>query len=169
MKIVALVLLILDVSAVTAQRNSNSYSPGFEKIYESRYVQQPPVHDWGPDSCNRYYFDHFGDISSIVSAAVMQGDTAKYLRVYFSFVINRFGFISEPRFIKLASTRYAQSVSARTLTYLNNDAWYEKQVKQMLRNMPPWRPALQNGVPVNCRVETWFQFLVTEMNQFHQR
>jgi hypothetical protein len=33
-------------------------------------------------------------------------------------------------------------------------------IKQMLRKMGSWKPAIQEGIPVNCRVEDYFQFWV---------
>ncbi len=101
-------------------------------------------------------------MDSLVSKAVAHGDTAKYLRVYFTFVVDKYGFLSAPDFIRIATTRYAKSFTAKTVTYIGGDAYFEKLIKEMLRKMDPWKPALKDGVPVSCRVEDYFQFRLTQ-------
>ena len=131
----------------------------YDRVYESRYIQQAPVYPKGIDSARRYYFHHFTGMDSLLSKAIVYGDTLKYLRVYFSFVIDKYGLITEPHFIRIASTRYAQSLNAKTVNYFSADElYYEKAIKQMLRKMDSWKPALYKGVPVSCRMEDYFQF-----------
>lgn len=101
-------------------------------------------------------------MDSLISKAVAHGDTAKYLRIYFSFVVDKYGFFTDTHFIRAASTRYAKSFTAKTITYIGNEAYYEKLVKEMLRKMSPWKPALKDGVPVSCRIVDYFQFLLTQ-------
>lgn len=145
-------MLILSTSStVFGQRNDH--------VFESRYVQRIPFYPMGDDSAGRYYFHHFPGMDSLLPKAIANGDTLKYFRVYFSFVIDKYGLITEPHFIRIASTRYAQSRNAKTVNYFLQDEWYyEKAIKQMLRKMGFWKPALQNGIPVSCRVEEYFQF-----------
>ncbi len=147
-------MLILSTSStVFGQRNDH--------VFEARYVQKPPVYPMGDDSAGRYYFHHFPGMDSLLPKAISNGDTLKYFRVYFSFVIDKYGLITEPHFIRIATTRYAQSRNAKTVNYFLQDEWYyEKAIKQMLRKMGFWKPALQNGIPVSCRVEEYFQFWV---------
>ena len=148
------IILTLGISfTVSAQRNDH--------VFESRYVQKAPVYLMGDDSAGRYYFHHFPGMDSLLPKAIAYGDTLKYLRVYFSFVIDKYGLITEPHFIRIASTRYAQSKNAKTVNYfLQDEAYYEKAIKQMLRKMGFWKPALQNGIPVSCRIEEYLQFWV---------
>ena len=133
----------------------------YHKIFESRYVQQLPVYAMGVDSARRYYFNHFSAIDSLLKKSIAHGDTVKYLRVYFSFVIDKYGFITDPHFIRIASTRYAKSLNAKTVLYfIDDDMYYEKVVKQMLRKMSSWKPAMQDGIPVACRVEDYFEIWI---------
>ena len=147
----------------TGFAQTNSFRPNntYNKVFESRYVQQPPVFTMGADSAGSYYFKHFPAADSILLKAVAYGDTAKYLRIYFSFVVDKYGFITEPHFIRIASTRYAKSLYAKTLLYfLDDEMYYEKAIKQMLRKMNGWKPAMQNGTAVACRIEEYFQFWI---------
>ena len=151
MRLFLIILLSVSSVVILGQR--------YDRVYESRYIQQAPVYPKGIDSARRYYFHHFTGMDSLLSKAIVYGDTLKYLRVYFSFVIDKYGLITEPHFIRIASTRYAQSLHAKTVLYfLNDEPYYEKAVKQMLQKMGSWKAALQDGVPVSCRVEDYFQF-----------
>ena len=151
MRLFLIILMSVSSVIIFGQRN--------DRVYESRYIQQAPVYPKGIDSARRYYYHHFTGMDSLLSKAIAYGDTLKYLRVYFSFVIDQYGLITEPHFIRIASTRYAQSLHAKTVLYfLNDEPYYEKAVKQMLRKMGSWKAGLQDGVPVSCRVEDYFQF-----------
>lgn len=154
-------LTVLLGAALTAFSQKNRYPRNgwYDRIFEYRYVQQPPFYPMGVDSCRRYYFNHFQGMDSLLNKATAYGDTLKYLRVYFSFVIDKYGLITDPHFIRIASTRYSKSLYAKTVLYFTeDDSYYEKAVKQMLRKMGSWKPAMQNGVPVSCRIEDYFQF-----------
>ena len=153
-------LLIISVKAL-AQRNFSRSNESYNQIFEAKYVQVPPAFVSGPDSCKRFYFAHFGGFDNLLAHVVAKGDTAKYLRVYFSFVVDKNGVVFDPHFVRVASTQYAGSVGARTIRYFFEDTgYYEKMVKQMLFAMPFWKPALQDGVTVACRVEDYLQFWV---------
>jgi hypothetical protein len=153
MRVLAILLILGMSSTISGQR--------YDHVYALRYVQQAPVYPMGIDSAKRYYFNHFPGMDSLLPKAITNGDTLKYIRVYFSFVIDKYGLITEPHFIRIASTRYAQSLNARTANYFFEDEfYYEKAIKQMLRKMGFWKPALQNGIPVSCRIEDYFQFWV---------
>ena len=147
-----IIWLVLGISStISGQR--------YGHVYESRYVQQPPLYPMGIDSARRYYFQHFSGMDSLLPKAIANGDTSKYLRVYFSFVVDKYGLITEPHFIRIASTRYAQSLNAKTVIYfLEDELYYEKAIKQILRKMGSWKPAMKDGVSVSCRVEDYFQF-----------
>ena len=148
------------VPGFTQTKQGGSYN-WYHKVFESRFVQQPPLYTMGIDSARRYYFNHFSGIDSVTNKAVAYGDTLKYLRVYFSFVIDKYGFITDPHFTRIASTRYAKSINAKTVLYfIDDEMYYEKVIKQMLRKMSSWKPALQDGIPVTCRVEDYFEIWI---------
>lgn len=132
-----------------------------DNILPVNHVQQAPLFLWGIDSCRRYYFSHFTGFDSLLVIARRYGDTAKYLRIYFSFVIDQYGLLSDAHFVRIASTRYAKSAGAKTVHWLNKELLYfEEAIRLMLGGMGFWRPALQNGAPVSCRREDYFQFWV---------
>lgn len=128
------------------------------KVFDAQYVQQAPFSIMGTDSLKQYYLNHFLGFDSLKSKATRNGDVEKYLRIYFTFIVDPDGFISEPHFQRIASTRYDKSYSAKTIEYfLTDDETYEKAIKLMLKKMPAWKPALQYGVPVSCKVTDYLQ------------
>ncbi|MEO8174503.1 MAG: hypothetical protein ABI581_15515 [Sediminibacterium sp.] len=130
------------------------------KVYDARYMQVPPLFPQGRDSCQRFYFIHFKGIDSVLYNTGLRGDTVKYIRVYFSFVVDKYGAIHDARFVKMASTQYAKSVTAKTLQYFSAYEYYNRLVKNMMTQMPSWKPALLNGRAVDCRVSDYLQFWV---------
>ncbi len=154
-------LLLFPVLSVTCFSQTNTRNLWYDRIFDSRYVQQASVFIMGVDSARHYYFNQFPGMDSLLYKAIAHADTAKYLRVYFSFVVNKYGLISGPHFIRIATTRYAKSYHAKTVIYFLEDVpYYEKAVKQMLRRMEGWKPAMQDGVTVNCSMQDYFQFWV---------
>lgn len=165
MKIRALLLLLLTLSMVNvmAQRNTNAAlaESHYSRLFEARYVQKPPQYPFGTDSCRRFYYAVFGGFDSVLSKVIEQGDTAKYIRVYFSFIVDKNGSPYEGHFERIAGTPYARGESARTLTYFSGDKkYYDQLIAAMVAKMPFWKPALQNGIPVDCRVDDFLQFWV---------
>jgi hypothetical protein len=130
------------------------------KIYEARYLQSPPVFPFGTDSCQRFYFTHFKGIDSVLYKTGANGDTAKYIRVCFSFVVDKYGSAYDAHFEKMASTQYEKSVTARTLKYFSATEYYQRLIKNMMDKMPLWKPALLNGRAVDCRINEYLQFWV---------
>ncbi|MDB5209439.1 MAG: hypothetical protein JWQ30_266 [Sediminibacterium sp.] len=130
------------------------------KVYDAKYLSAKPMYPPGIDSCRRFYFAHFNGFDSVLYKVVTQGDTAKYIRIYFSFVIDKYGFVSDAHFEKIASTQYAKSATARMLKYFSAKEYYNKLIKDMLQKMPSWKPALLYGVPVDCKMNDYFQFRV---------
>lgn len=130
------------------------------KVYEARYLQIPPVYPFGTDSCQRFYFTHFKGIDSILHKTGINGDTTKYIRIYFSFVVDKHGLVYDAHFEKMASTQYAKSVTAKTLTYFSATEYYDRLIKNMMAKMPFWKPALLNGRPVDCKMNDYLQFWV---------
>lgn len=132
-----------------------------DKIYAYRYVQHPPIFPFGIDSCKRFYFTHFNGYDSLIAQMVSRGDTSKYIRIYFSFVVDQFGMLSNVRFTRIATTRYAKSMGAKTVRVGNAETQlFDQQINQMLFTMSAWHPALQDGLPVNCWVEDFLQVWV---------
>ncbi|MGL1180882.1 hypothetical protein ACSTLD_24525, partial [Vibrio parahaemolyticus] len=66
----------------------------------------PPIFPYGVDSIRRYYYNHFDGFDSLLSKAIQYGDTARYIRVYFEFVINNYGNASEAKFLRVAATQH---------------------------------------------------------------
>lgn len=162
-RICLLLLLALGTLNLTAQRNTNAAlaESNYSRLFEARYVQKPPQYPFGADSCRRFYYAAFGGFDSVLSKLIEQGDTAKYIRVYFSFIVDKNGSPYEGRFERIAGTPYARGESARTIKYFSEDRkYYDKLIAAMVAKMPFWKPALQNGIPVDCRVEDFLQFWV---------
>lgn len=163
MKHTLLLLLLLNTVTAGAQRNINEalVKSYYSRLFEARYVQHPPQYPLGADSCKRFYYAQFGGFDSVLNKVIENGDTAKYIRVYFSFIVDKNGAAFEGRFNRIASTQYARGESAKTIRYFSeNRKFYEKLIKTMVAKMPFWKPALQNGVPVDCRVDDFLQFWV---------
>lgn len=156
----AVLLLVISLEAIS-QRTISKPAVFYNQIFEARFVQTPPAFASGRDSCKRFYFIHFNGFDSLLARAVAKGDTAKYLRVYFSFFVDKNGVVYDAHFVKVASTQYAGSAGAKTISYFFDDKnYYEKVIRQMVFAMPLWKPALQDGVTVACRVEDYLQFWV---------
>ncbi len=132
----------------------------YHKAYDAKYLQTPAIYPSGTDSCQRFYFSHFKGFDSVLSKLIANGDTAKYIRVYFSFVIDKYGAAYNAHFEKIASTQYAKGITSKLVKYFPAKAYYEKLVKEMIRQMPLWKPALLNGLPVDCKMEEYLQFWV---------
>jgi len=154
-------LLLLIFSDALSQRTLSKPNNFYDRVFETKFVQLPPAFASGPDSCKRFYFSHFSGFDSLLAKAVVKGDTAKYLRVYFSFIVDKNGVVYDAHFMRVASTQYARSAGAKTISYFFEDAgYYERMIKQMMLAIPLWKPAFQDGVPVACRIEEYLQFWV---------
>jgi hypothetical protein len=154
--------LFLAIPAL-AQRNTNAAlaESSYSRLFEAKYLQKPPQFPFGADSCRRFYFANFGGFDSVLSKVIERGDTSKYIRVYFSFIVDKNGAPYDGRFERMASTQYARGESAKTIRYFSEDRkYYDKRIADMIGKMPFWKPGLQNGVPVDSRVEDFLQFWV---------
>ena len=97
----------------------------------------------------------------MLTKVIAMGDTAKYIRVCFSFVIAADGSPYDPYFLVIGSTQYGKSAGMRLLKYFDADKkYYEGLIKQMIAKMTFWKPGLYNGIPVDSRVEDYLQFWV---------
>ena len=87
MKIILTLVAICIYVSGFAQQKSTYYN----RAFEAKYMQTPPVFVAGKDSLRRFYFTHFPAFDTVISKAVEKGDTAKYIRIYFSFYIDENG------------------------------------------------------------------------------
>ena len=159
MKLFFAMLIFLCCDTLHAQQRANTNFS--RRVYEARFMERPPLFSHGKDSLQRFYFAHFPAFDTIIQSAITHGDTAKYIRVYFSFHVDEFGFIYDPAFERVASTQSAVTQSAKTIRYFSSmKSLLDKSIKQMLFKMPAWAPGLEYGQTVNARVEDYIQFWV---------
>ncbi len=160
-KIVVCLFAILSVRAAAQNLGNGNQLRGNTTLFDARYVQTPPLYPFGVGSCKRFYMAHFTGWDSVLTHTIAQGDTAKYIRIYFSFSVDRYGATYNAHFEKIAATVLPTSKYARTIPYFfSNKKYYDALIKKMIAHMPFWKPALQNGIPVDCRVDDYFQFWV---------
>ncbi len=153
-------LLLLTFWAINAQSQSSAQQYS-NRTYEAKYVERAPVFIPGKDSLKHFYFSKFPAFDTVLTKAVENGDTAKYLRVYFSFYIDEQGYTYEPQFNRVASTRSAATENAKTIKYFfDMKDVLQKAVKEMINRMPQWRPGLQDGVVVKTHYSDYLQFWV---------
>lgn len=168
MKKLTLVLFICVSSKIFSQRTLQPTTHViYGEVFNAKKMQRPPIFPFGADSCLHFYFSHFEGLDSVLTKAIANGDTAKYIRVYFSFIVERNGMPVEPHFIRVASTQYAKSENARTIPYFMADKdYYEEVIKKMIQKMTFWKPGLANVrysnvmVAADARVEDYIQFWV---------
>jgi len=109
----------------------------------------------------RVYYRGFPAFDSLIGKCIRMGDTNKYIRVYFSFIVDAQGICYEPKFYKITSTRSKVANKSSAIKYFFEDKkLYQDAIKQMLFTMPFWRPGLQTGIPVSAIVEDYFQFWI---------
>jgi hypothetical protein len=133
----------------------------YNRVFEAKYMSKPPVFALGNDSLKHFYYNHFTAFDTVINKAVANGDTAKYIRIYFSFNLDENGFVYDPQFERVASTRSAVTETARTIRYFHDmKDILQKAVKDMLQKMPQWRPGVQDGQPVKTLNYDYLQFWV---------
>jgi hypothetical protein len=131
------------------------------RVFTVNELEKPPLYPFGTDSCNRFYLSHFDGFDTVLTKTIEKGDTAKYIRVYFSFVIANDGSIYDPHFEGIGSTRYLKSKSIFKLKYFNaNKQYFDRLIKQMMAKMTFWKPGLYRGSRVDCKVIDYIQFWV---------
>jgi hypothetical protein len=140
---------------------SHAQNAQYNRAYEAKYMQKPPVFVAGADSLKRFYFTHFPAFDTVLTKAVEKGDTAKYIRIYFSFYIDEQGYPYEAEFDRVASTRSAATENAKTIKYFYDmKSVLQKAVTEMINKMPQWRPGLQDGRIVTAHYTDYLQFWV---------
>jgi hypothetical protein len=161
MKIFLSFLFCLSVFLVGAQRSGSRF------VMDARNLQKPPVFPMGRDSLQRFYFSHFAGFDSLLTSAINHGDTGRYIRVYFTYVVDENGATYDPQFTLIGSTRYGKSAGVKPIEHFKADqAYYQSVIKDMIRHMPFWKPALvpiRNAdvmIPGAARVTDFIQFWV---------
>jgi hypothetical protein len=133
----------------------------YNRVFEAKYMNRPPVFLSGKDSLKHFYYNHFTAYDTVIGKVVANGDTAKYIRIYFSFNLDESGFMYDPQFERVASTRSAITEGAKTIRYFNEmREVLQKAVKEMLKKMPQWRPGVQDGQPVKTLNYDYLQFWI---------
>jgi len=161
MKCLIICCSIFISSFALAQEIETRNNQFYNNIFDSKYMQKPPIFMGSKDSLQRFYYNHFSAFNTIIEKAVANGDTAKYIRVYFNFLIDNNGAVYNGKFTKVASTRYASGDNAKTVKYFFEDKiLLNEAVKHMIEKMPYWRPGLENGVRVTAAVDDYLQFWV---------
>jgi hypothetical protein len=163
MRSILITLLLLAGSIAFSQRlyQQSNY---LNQVFEARYMEKPPYFPAGKDSLQRFYFSHFTAFDTLIAKAVEKGDTAKYIRIYFSFLLDDTGFPYEPKFERVASTRSKVTQSAKTIKhFFDMHDVLQQAIKQMIHKMPPWRPGIQDATAVKTRNEDYLQIWVGVM------
>ncbi len=145
------------------QRTANEFNQQgmANKLYDASFVEKKPLFVFGEDSAKSFYFNHFKGYDSVLMKCISKGDTAKYIRIYFSFTVDRGGMAYDVKFDRVAATRYAKSELAKTLKYFTGlNKYFNKYLEKMIAEMSLWKPALQYYQPVDCRVHDYLQFWV---------
>jgi len=133
----------------------------YGSYHEAKYMAKPPVFPYGKDSLHRYFFNHFEGFEQVLTKAVEKGDTAKYIRIYFEYIVDKDGTPFDGKFLRVAGTPYAKGENAKTIKYFNEDKeMLNKQIKALVSKMGFWKPGLYNNVPVDAIVEDYLQFWV---------
>jgi hypothetical protein len=154
-------LTLITICCCLACFSQDSRFQTYNREYEAKYMQKPPVFPAGKDSLRRFYFSHFPAFDSVLAKAVQKGDTAKYIRIYFSFYLDENGYAYEPKFERVASTRSAVTENATTLRYFSEmKSILNKAITKMLNKMPQWRPGMQDGFVVKTINYDYLQFWV---------
>jgi hypothetical protein len=163
--IVLLLMLFATIANAQQRRYYDNNGRGFNtenqvnnRIYNANYVEKKPFFKGGQDSLNNLYLQYFQGFDSLVARCVDKGDTAKYIRVHFQFVVDNMGTLYDAKFTYVGSTRYRASSGDKKIKYFDDlKPYFENNVKNMISHIPAWVPALHAGMRVACTVEDYFQ------------
>lgn len=154
-------LLLFSAFVVESQAQNRSSDVYYNHVFDARYVQYKPYFPFGNDSAQRFYMNHFSAWDTVISTVINHSDTALYLRIYFSFVVDKSGALLEPHFERIAATPSRNTASAKTLNYFKPlQPLLQKAVANMLHQMPLWKPAAQYGRPVLCKQYEFIQIWI---------
>ena len=142
-----------------AQTEETAGKQFYNKLFDYDFVERKPIFPFTADSLRNFYLSHFTAFDSLIGRCIERGDTAKYIRVHFEFILDESGVAYDPKFLFVGSIRYKSGSSDKKIKYFDDlKTYFNDATKQMIKMMPSWRPALQNNVRVNCRKEDFFQF-----------
>lgn len=150
-----------DANNHSANRSANkiNFEPAYNKIYEYNYVENKPIYQGIRDSLNDRYISQFFGFDSLATRCINNGDTAKYIRVHFEFIVDQYGIPYDGTFDYVGSTRYSSSNGDKKLKYFDDlKDYFNRVIKKMIKYAPIFKPAIQNNVPVSCYVKDYFQF-----------
>ena len=145
----------------TANRttNTNASINQIRRIYDYDFVDKKPIFIAGKDSLNNLYLSYFSGLDSLAVRCIDNGDTAKYIRVHFEFVIDENGTPYDGKFSYIGTTRYGSSSGDKKVKYFDDlKEYFNGAIKKMIQYIPTWKPALQNNIRVSCFVKDSFQF-----------
>jgi hypothetical protein len=145
----------------TANRttNTNASINQIRGIYDYDFVERKPIFIAGKDSLNKVYLGYFTGFDSLAVRCIDKGDTAKYIRVHFEFVIDENGTPYDGKFSYIGTTRYGSSSGDKKVKYFDDlKEYFNGAIKKMIQYIPSWRPAMQNNIRVSCFVKDSFQF-----------
>ncbi len=139
--------------------NTNASINQIRRIYNYDYVERKPIFIAGKDSLNNIYLSYFTGFDSLAMRCIEKGDTAKYIRVHFEFVVDENGTPYDGKFSYVGTTRYGSSNGDRKVKYFDDiKGYFNDAIKKMIKYIPSWKPAMQNSVRVSCLVKDYFQF-----------
>lgn len=160
MRTLLILLLITTTTNIFSQRLYQQ-STIVNQVFESRYMDKPPFFLQGKDSLQRFYFSHFNAFDTLISKAVAKGDTAKYIRIYFSFNLDEYGFPYDPKFERVATTKSKATQGAKTAKHFFDMAnILQPAIVQMISKMPAWRAGINNERAVKTSNEDYIQIWV---------
>lgn len=159
MKNIIIAICLLGSVHCFSQTEETAGKQYYNRLFEYDYVERKPIFPAGADSLRNFYLSHFTAFDSLVTRCIANGDTAKYIRVKFEFILDENGIAYDPKFLSIATTRYKSSSGDKKVKYFDDlKTEFNDAIKKMVKAMPTWRPALQNNVRVACRKEDFFQF-----------
>ena len=119
MKSLITTIVILSSLKLFAQRDIGANNSAvYKRIYEYAYVEKKPFFAASKDSLRSYYLSHFIGFDSLLQRAISNGDTAKYIRVHFEFVVDEYGVPYDASFTYIGSKDMAVVVATRNWNIL---------------------------------------------------
>jgi hypothetical protein len=85
----------------------------YKRVFEYDYVERKPIFPYTADSLRNFYLSHFTVGDSLLARCIANGDTAKYIRVKFEFVIDENGNTYDQSSFTLLPHVTSQAVATR--------------------------------------------------------
>ena len=70
----------------------------YKRLFEYDFVERKPIFPFTADSLRNFYLSHFTGFDSLITKCIERGDTAKYIRVHFEFVLDEISAVLKPIF-----------------------------------------------------------------------